>query len=51
LEQISIGNELGWTNGTTIEAGFTPTMLADDSPALLMTFRPSPTTDWFRHQY
>ena len=25
LEQISMGDELGWSNGTTIEAEFTPT--------------------------
>ena len=51
LEQISMGDELGWSNGTTIEAEFTPTMLADESPALLMAFNPAPVTDWFRHQY
>lgn len=51
LEQISMGDELGWSNGTTIEAEFTPTMLADDSPALLMAFKPAPVTDWFKYQY
>lgn len=51
LDQISMGDELGWSNGTTIEAKFTPTMLADESPAILMAFEPAPVTDWFKYQY
>lgn len=51
LEQISMGDELGWCNGTPIEVEFTPTMLADESPALLMAFKPAPVTDWFKYQY
>lgn len=51
LEHISMGDELGWSNGTTIGAEFTPTMLADESPALLMAFKPAPVTDWFKYSY
>lgn len=47
LDQVSFGDELGWTHGVVIEPVFTPKNL-DGKPVLSVSFNPAPQTDWFR---
>ena len=51
LEQISMGDEFGWSEGNIIEVSFSSTILSNGEPAVLVSFSPTPNSDWFRHVY